>query len=186
MPIDRDEDPVVAEAVARLRDEQPERDLWPGIARQLEPHRQRGVIMLRWPVALAAGLTIVVASSAGTMALLRRAAADAAGTMAPATVAATPAASDTAAFGPADAALSRAIDQLEDAVRANLSHLDPEARASVNRSLDLLDKAIAQAAARQNASPDDPRIAQYLTSTLRKKLDLLRTVAQLTQPSTGA
>ena len=183
MDTDRNPDPHLAEAIARLRDTQPEIDLWPGIARQLEPRRGRGTVTMRWPVALAAGITIVVASSAGTMALLRRAA-PADSTAAPrASVAATPAA---AQLTPEDAALARAIDELERAVRANLDHLDPEARGSVNRSLQLLDQAIAQAAARHSAAPDDPRIAQYLTTTLRKKLDLLRTVSQLTQPSAGA
>jgi hypothetical protein len=68
-------------------------------------------------------------------------------------------------------------------VRGSLSRLDPEARSSVVKSLTALDDAIAQAATRQIAAPDDPGVARYLSSTLRKKLDLLRTVNQLTQQS---
>ena len=89
----------------------------------------------------------------------------------------------TASFAPGDAALARAVDDLETAVRGSLDHLEPAARASVRRSLATLDSAIAQAAARQNASPGDPGAARYLTSTLRKKLQLLRTVSQLAQQS---
>ena len=63
------------------------------------------------------------------------------------------------------------------------SHLDTDARTSVNQGLNALDAAIAQAAARQTAAPGDAGAARYLTSTLRKKLQLLRTVSQLTEQS---
>ncbi|HEY3935358.1 MAG TPA: hypothetical protein VGL65_12160 [Gemmatimonadales bacterium] len=183
---DHDNDPHLADAIASLKDTPPSTDLWPGIARQLEPRPSRGMIQLRWPVAIAAGLVIAIATSAGTaiaLHLIRGAPTSPAGT----TVAANPAsgkvpsATIAASFAPADSALASAIDDLERAVRANLDHLDPEARTSVNQSLSLLDQAIAQAAARQNAAPDDPRVANYLTSTLRKKLQLLRTVSELTR-----
>jgi hypothetical protein len=170
----------LTEAVSRLRDTQPADDLWPAIARQLTPRHPRGTLLMRWPTALAAGLVIAVATSASTAILLHRArGADSVAT----TVASREAAAAlvTASFAPGDAALAHAIDDLEQAVRASVDHLDPDARASVNRSLTSLDSAIAQAAARQSAAPGDPSAARYLTSTLRKKLQLLRTVSQLTQ-----
>jgi len=169
-------DPMLSDAIARLRDAHPGQDLWPSIARQLEPRRSGGMLMVRWPTALAAGLVIAIATSAGTAVLLRRA-----GPVA-VTSAMQPGLSTVAAsFAPGDAALARAVDELERTVRASLDQLDPEARTTVNKTLTMLDQAIAQAAQRQIASPDDPRAAKNLTSTLRKKLQLLRTVSELTQ-----
>ena len=140
------------------------------------------MLLIRWPTALAAGLVIAMATAASTAIVLHHASA------ADSTVAAAPSAGPisaivTASFAPGDAALARAIDDLEQAVRASLSHLDPDARRSVHQSLGALDAAIAQAAARQSAAPGDPGAARYLTSTLRKKLQLLRTVSQLMQQS---
>jgi hypothetical protein len=173
-------DPTLGDALSRLRDTHPDRDLWPHIARQLEPRAPRGTIMVRWPTALAAGLVIAFATSASTVLLLHRSGA------ANATVAARSAAQPelstvAASFAPGDAALARAVDDLEKAVRGSLDQLDLEARTTVTKTLTMLDAAIAQAAERQIASPDDPHAARNLTSTLRKKLQLLRTVSELTQ-----
>lgn len=183
---DHDNDPSLADEIGSLRDTPPANDLWPAIARQLEPRQPRGTLLIRWPVAIAAGLVLAVATSAGTLIALRvtRGPVAPATTTTVATTPVAPAGSGTAvaaSFAPADSALASAIDDLERAVRSNLVHVDPEARNSINQSLTLLDHAIAQAAARQSAAPDDPRVASYLTSTLRKKLQLLRTVSELTR-----
>jgi hypothetical protein len=175
-------DARLAEAVARLRDTQPPDDLWPGISRKLTPRHPRGILLIRWPVALAAGLVIAAATATSTAILLHRTPA-----VDSTTVAAAPGAQTsaivTASFAPGDAALAHAINDLELAVRASMGHLDADARNSVNQGLNALDAAIAQAAARQSAAPGDPGAARYLTSTLRKKLQLLRTVSQLTEQS---
>jgi hypothetical protein len=179
MDTEQDLDRRLAEAVSRLHDTQPADDLWPAIAQQLTPRRPRGTLLIRWPTALAAGLLIAVATSASTAILLHRA--RSADSVANTTGSRAESALVTASFAPGDAALAHAIDDLEQAVRGSVDHLDPDARASVNRSLALLDSAIAQAASRQSAAPGDPGAARYLTSTLRKKLQLLRTVSQLSQ-----
>jgi hypothetical protein len=173
-------DPMLGEAISRLRDTHPDQDLWPHIARQLEPVRPHGTLVIRWPTALAAGLVIAIATSASTAVLLRHhLAPDSTKTIA---TTVSPALSTVAAsFAPGDAALARATDDLERVVRASLGQLDPEARTTVTKTLTMLDQAIAQAAERQIAAPDDPHAAKYLTSTLRKKLQLLRTVSELTQ-----
>jgi len=186
MDTDDEMDPRLRQSIDSLRDTQPATDLWPGIVRQLEPRGSVRTMLIRWPVALAAGLVIAAATSVTTAILMRRTAATAppsAGEVAlggqrPADVSTVP-----ASFAPGDAALARAVNDLERAVRGSLNHLDAEARNSVVKSLTALDQAIAQAAARQIAAPDDPGVARYLSSTLRKKLDLLRTVNQLTQQS---
>ena len=171
-------DPALGQAISRLGDSHPGQDLWPHIARQLEPRRPRGTLMVRWPTALAAGLAIAVTTSASTAVLLRS---RATARTAAAAAAPTPLSTVAASFAPGDAALAHAVDDLERAVRGSLVQLDPEARTAVDRTLTMLDATIAQAAERQLAAPDDPRAAKYLTSTLRKKLQLLRTVSELTQ-----
>lgn len=182
MDTDSTLEPGLADAVGRLRDQPPAEDLWPGIARQLKPRHPRGTLLIRWPTALAAGLLIALATSASTAVLLHRGA-----VTDTASVSTAQGPSDnvtiTASFAPGDAALARAIDDLELAVRASMDRLDPVARSTVHQSLLALDAAIAQAAARQSAAPGDPGAARYLTSTLRKKLQLLRTVSQIAQPS---
>lgn len=178
MDTDRNDlDPRLAEAIGGLRDEAPAEDLWPRIAPRLAMRRPAGTLLVRWPTALAAGLAIAVASMGGTWAMLQRG-----GTVAPladsgAALTVTPAAT---AEAPADVALTRAIDELERLITRNEAGLDSTARAGITQSLATLDAAIAQATARRRAAPDDPRAARYLTSTLQRKLDVLRTVTTLT------
>lgn len=174
MPVDDEPlDPILAEAVDSLRDRQPARDLWPEIAPRLSPRRPKGSVLLRWPTALAAGIAIAVLSAGGTTMLLRRHATVPAGAAAATSVV-------PVAWSSADSTLERAITDLERSLRATMGQLDEPARAGINRSLAVLDQAIADAAARRAATPDDPRAGRYLTSTLRKKLDVLRTVSTLT------
>jgi hypothetical protein len=186
MDTDDEMEPPLKDAVDRLRDSQPATDLWPGIVRQLEPRGTVRTMLIRWPLALAAGLVIAAATSVTTAVLMRRASVatpPAAGELAQGGQRPADASTVSASFAPGDAALARAVNDLERAVRGSLNHLDAEARASVVKSLNALDQAIAQAAARQIAAPDDPGVARYLSSTLRKKLELLRTVNQLAQES---
>jgi hypothetical protein len=173
--MDDELDPTLGDAIKRLRDTHPDQDLWPRIARQLEPRHPRGTVLMRWPTALAAGLALVAVSAAGTSVLMHRQ------TRADTAITGIMASTLPSTMNPSDAALARAVSDLEKAVKGTLEQLDPEARATVTKTLAMLDDAIAQAAARQTAAPDDPRAARFLTSTLKKKLQLLRTVSGLTQ-----
>ena len=173
--MDNELDPKLGDAIKRLRDTHPDRDLWPQIARQLEPRHPRGTVLMRWPTALAAGLALIAVSAAGTSVLLHRQ------TRGEKAISGIMASTLPATMNPNDAALARAVSDLEKAVKGSLDQLDPEARATVTKTLTMLDDAIAQAAARQTAAPDDPRAARFLTNTLKKKLQLLRTVSGLTQ-----
>lgn len=167
-------DPRLAAAIEELRDRAPAIDLWPAIAPRLNARRPRGSILLRWPTALAAGITIALVSAGSTMIVLRRT-----GAVAPVSSIA-PTAITRVAFTPADSTLERAIHDLELSVRTTMTQLDEPARTGIARALAVLDQAIADAAARRVASPDDPRAETYLTATLRKKLKVLRTVSTLT------
>ncbi len=179
--MDNELDPRLSEEIARLRDSHPAADLWPHIARRLEPRRPPGMVLLRWPTAIAAGLVIAVATSTGTALVLRRQAPQTDSAVAANATSASSSPTLATIMAPSDAALAKAVDDLERAVKGSIAQLDPEARTTVNRTLTMLDQAIAQAAARQSASPDDPRAARFLTSTLKKKLQLLRTVSELAQ-----
>ena len=179
MDNDSELDPKLSDAIGRLRDTQPDRDLWPHIARHLEPRQARGTLLMRWPTALAAGFAIVIATSAGTTYWVHRQ------TKAESAIAGIVASQPgPAALPPLDSnevALARAVGDLERAVKGTLNQLDPDARVTVTKTLTMLDAAIAQASARQAAAPEDPRAAKFLSSTLRKKLQLLRTVSELTK-----
>jgi hypothetical protein len=183
MATEPDRDPLIDAAIERLRDSAPQHDLWPAISSQLAPRQGYGTFVVRWPIALAAGLAIVAMSSAATMAFLRYRTVPAPAAAQIATVARSTDAAIPASYSPDDAALARAVADVERLVRSSLDRLDPAARLSVQQSLDALDRAIAQAAQREQAAPDDPRAAHYLTSALRKKLQVLRTVHDLTPRS---
>ncbi|MEO5798531.1 MAG: hypothetical protein ABIZ70_11820 [Gemmatimonadales bacterium] len=178
MATEREElDSRLAEAVRGLRDTPPAADLWPEIAPRLQPRRIAGTVRLRWPTALAAGLAIAVASVGGTLAVLRRAEVPPAVVKLPKNTG-VPVVS-VALASPADTTLETAIVQLEATLQTLQAKLDPASRESLNRSLRVLDRAIADASEQRRAEPEDPRAARYLTATLRKKLDVLRTVTVL-------
>lgn len=164
-------DPRLATAINELRDRPPENDLWPAIAPRLMTRRPKGTLLLRWPTALAAGIAIALLSAAGTMLMIRR----------EGTVRATePAPITSVAFTAADSSLERAILELERSVRASMTQLDDPARIGIVRGLAALDNAIATAAAQCMAAPGDTQAEHDLTSSLRKKLSVLRSVSALT------
>ena len=167
-------DPLLTEAISELRDCAPSTDLWPAIAPRLKLRRPKGAILLRWPAALAAGITIAICSAGGTVLFQRShqpAGAGAVGSPAPLA---------TVAYSSADSTLAGAINDLERSLRATMAQLDGPARAGIAQSFTALDRAIRDAAQRVADAPDDPRAGRYLTATLRKKLNVLRTVSTLT------
>ncbi len=164
-------DPQLAAAIAQLRDRAPEHDLWPAIAPRLVTRRPKGTLLLRWPTALAAGIAIALLSAAGTMLMIRRE-----GAIRPSE----PATITSVAFTAADSSLEQAILGLERSVRASMTQLDAPARVGIARGLAALDNAIATAAAQCLATPGDPQAEHDLTSSLRKKLSVLRSVSALT------
>lgn len=178
MPNDlNDLDPRLAERLHALRDTPPEHDLWQGISARLSPRRPRGTVQLRWPVALAAGLALVVASAAGTIAVIRHRVPTGPGS--PAGVAGVLSVAPVA-YSSADSALVLAIQDFETRIRAALPQLDPTTRRNVERSLTTLDGAARDAAVERSAAPDDPGADRFFISTLRKKLAALQTIATLT------
>jgi hypothetical protein len=174
-------DPVLADAINSLRDRGPEQDLWTEIAPRLAPRRPAGMLQMRWPTALAAGLALVAGSAAVTQWLGRSATGPADGQVAVQAPVTAPAGTDlpvvTVAMDEASAALQTAITDLTRTIEAALPQLDHATREELLRAMAALDLAATEAAERVREAPGDLRAAQYLTTTLRRQHEVLRTIA---------
>jgi hypothetical protein len=71
------------------------------------------------------------------------------------------------------------INELQGALRASRSRLDPHTVQIVEQNLALIDKAIADARAALAADPASPYLNAHLASTMRRKVALLRRVNSL-------
>lgn len=172
---------VVAHAKA-LTDERPTSDLWPGIERgiQRDPVATlRKVLRLRLsftlPQLAAAGLLLAVVGAA----LVWRAqpgrdiAPPELATAGPETVATVVRANF------ADASYDRAIADLERTLAERRAQLDPKTVASIARSLQAIDRAIAEAREALESDPGNVYLNSYFASARQRKLDLLRRASAL-------
>lgn len=168
-------DPGLERAIRGLSDREPAHDLWPDIARRIAPARP--ALRLRWPVAIAAALALLLGGGLIDRMLT-----------APQPVASSPDVAAPAASSPdllpagfdrAEGSLTTAIDQLQAAYAEAAPRLDPEVQRAIAASLASLDSAIDQARARTGKAPDDINAARYLTRTMQRKLGVLRTAATM-------
>ena len=171
-----------------LDDRPPAHDLWPGIAERIGAARLSDVVplaprrrfVLSIPQLAAAGvaLSLFSAGVAGTAVhFFGR------GT-APATAVAT--APDVALpqhVAATAAPYDAAIDELEGILAARRTELDSTTVRTVEASLRVIDRAIAQARAALLRDPNNPYLNGHLRSTLDRKLDLLRRAALLPRVS---
>jgi hypothetical protein len=171
-----DLDPVLARAIHDLKPHPPAEDLWPGIARRLKPN-SRGRLSIHWSVA-AAAVVVLVGGSALTTNYLMQEKPGVAQSSTKATLPALPAGYDRA-----EASLAAAIADLQKVFDAVVADLDPEPRAALEQSLVALDRAITDARLVTGGAPNDLNAARYLTSTMRRKLAMLQSVA--TMPSSS-
>lgn len=176
---------LLKETAAELRevDRVPDADLWPAVAWRIKTRRG---ISLTWMQALAAGLALVVLSSMAVWMTLRGGDSDPAQT-----------AADTVDRGPdvgapeapvvvanfADEAYENAVKELRQALEAGRSRLDPQTIQVLERNLAAIDEAIDQARTALEADPANVSLNSYLAGVRRRKLDLLRTASDLTQPA---
>ena len=79
----------------------------------------------------------------------------------------------------AESSSSREIDRLRAVFLRNRSQLDPRTAAIIEANLKVIDDAIAQSKAALSQDPASRFLNDQLNNALDKKLDLLRTVAQL-------
>ncbi|MEO5824392.1 MAG: hypothetical protein ABIR59_00715 [Gemmatimonadales bacterium] len=172
--------PELQGAIGTLRDRDPEHDLWPTIAEAVAAEGRPGFIQVRRGVLIAAGLALVAASVAITVAL-RETPVRTVVAGVPPTVVVPAAAVLPAGFNVATVTLERAIEQVEAAVAMASSTLDESTRVRIEGSMAVLNGAIADARARADAAPRDVGAARYLTRTMQRKLDVLQSVASMTR-----
>lgn len=162
----------------------PEADLWPGVAWRMKSRRG---ISLSWMQALAAGLALVALSSGAVWMAMRGGGTEPARTATAETVDRGPEAGTAtgpvavADFG--EAAYENAVNDLRKSLEAGRSRLDPQTIQVIERNLTSIDQAIEQARKALEADPANVSLNSYLAGVRRRKLDLLRTASDLTQPA---
>ncbi|MBI1795471.1 MAG: zf-HC2 domain-containing protein [Candidatus Eisenbacteria bacterium] len=196
---------VVARAHA-LEDRAPADDLWPGIATAIAATPRRAPVArppadwwrrrldLTLPQ-LAAAALVVAALSAGTMWIaLARSPLRAPAPGATAPVASSPAAaSQQTAPAPASPTAvtaatadvvnpryDRAVAELEQALADGRGRLDPRTLQVLEQNLRTIDRAIGEARRAVAADPANAWLRSHLATTMKRKVDLLRTAAMLT------
>jgi hypothetical protein len=187
----------IAGEASSLPPRPPENDLWPGIAGRITRPRR---VTFTIPQLAAASVLLAVLSGGAAVLLLGRAngpsrtAADRNESAATAPVAETsvPAAvtlSDamgsesgiTAAVNVADAQYDEAVAELERALENGRGRLDQTTISVVEQNLSIIDLAIAEARGALMADPSNGYLSGHLLEARRRKLDLLRRAAALTQ-----
>ncbi len=181
---------VVAQA-ASLPQLPPAHDLWPGIEAQLTPRartlaapdarvvplaRVRRRFLFTVPQLAAAVLTAALLSASGVWAALRHAPAVEPGSA----VAAAPADGRSAATAVSfTTAYDHAVADLEAEFEHRRNELDPETIIVVERNLQIIDGAIAEARRALTADPSSAFLSEHLADTMRRKMDLLRQAASI-------
>jgi hypothetical protein len=84
-----------------------------------------------------------------------------------------------ASFAQAEAEYQRTIDELKLAVDTQRGQLNPETIRTVDRSLAVVDSAIAEARGALLADPNNRMLIDLLSSSYERKLELLRRASEL-------
>jgi hypothetical protein len=169
-------------ALAALGDRPPTGNLWPGIEARLAPGRAvgRSVTMTFPQLAMAASLLIAVSAGVSWLALQPG---EGAPTGEPAIRAvAEPRArlgADVNRVSFADEQFDAAVADLERIVREERQTLDPQTVLIIERSLQAIDEAIRQSRAALDGDPANTYLNSHLADARRRKLDLLRRAAGL-------
>lgn len=184
---------ILAEAGALPRSIEPGHDLWPAIAariRELPPEGEaaapaagtRGrarVVPMTWPWLAAAGIALVVLSSALTALVLRGP-----GEPRDRVAQGVPAAEEIGVGTPPElAALERtyvrATDELLVALRRERGDLSPATVALIEDNLRVIDHAIRESRAALARDPGNDELTRMLESAYEQKLELLRQATRL-------
>lgn len=196
---------VLARADA-LTDAEPAQDLWAGIAAAIAAEKQDGVLPLRSAGAVPAGRTrrgggwrlsfTMPALAAAALALVTLSAGavwwlSGAGSRPETAVGAIAHTSDTpspdarlVAAAPASDRYAADTVELEAALAAARDQLDPATVEVIERSLEAIDQAIADARAALDADPDNPFLTRQLDNTMQRRLDVLRRAGRVQRAGT--
>lgn len=202
---------ALAARASGLPDRGPDRDLWPGIAREIASSggtatgsdadadedpvdADGGVIPLlrrEWRVSvprLAAAAALVAALASGVTWSITRGQPGGGGGSGPAATALRPGSVEAGDRRPAGgvrwasrASMPRGVAELEARYREARERLDPATRRTVDRNLRLIDRAIAEARRALSEHPRNSYLHQHLTRTMQRKADLLATAVRVSQ-----
>lgn len=178
---------VVARAQA-LEDTPPARDLWPAIARRLQPAgavadfaARRGRrpaaarrVSLTWVQLAAAALVLMAVSAGAVVTALRGRGPAAAPAVAPIALAPAPDGAATPAAWTTSTRYDAAVAELEQVLQQHRAELDTATVRVLEKNLLIIDRAIAEARAALAADPSSAYLNHHLARTMRRKLDLLR------------
>lgn len=163
-----------AQARALPREVAPPPELWGAIESRITHRVGAREAWWRRPAMLAAAaLVLMTLTSAGTV-LVMRARPDA---VASTTRTVTPAA--PAALRAIDVGHQEAIDELTRALEKRRGELSPETVAAVERSLGIVDQALAEARAALAGDPGNVTLTELVETAYRHKLTVLRRAAEL-------
>jgi hypothetical protein len=181
---------VVAQA-RTLQPRLPDTELWEGIRDRRPAQRARFTFTLPQ---LAAAAAVLMALSALSGGLAWQISEHAGRSVVPALASAAPAAPApvaveneaphdrvTVPVGLSDVQYDAAVVDLEKALKSGRGKLDASTIAIVERNLQIIDQAIAQAREALTADPANGYLSSHLVEARRRKLDLLRRAAALTE-----
>jgi hypothetical protein len=184
---------AVVAAARAVENVPPERDLWPAIAAAIDDHshprtvplrprRERRRISFTVPQLAAAALLLATVSGAAVW-FLASAGDTRAGTPVSGTIvhaaAAPPADGRLVATIPPDPDFDTTVAELEQVLQQKRASLDPATVEVLERSMETIDRAIADARAALRADPGNPYLRRQLDSTMRRKLDVLRRASSI-------
>ena len=187
------EDDILAQAIGQWREEEPSRDLWPGVMQRLTPVAPelrssgggRRFTFTLSQLAVAASLLIAVAAGVTWLASNRSAATGGGPAETPIQAYREPAATAEQAGGQfvpanfADAQFNAAVSDLERILREERDRLDPRTVLILERNLKAIDAAINEARMALEQDPANQFLNSHLADARRRKLDLLRHATEL-------
>jgi hypothetical protein len=157
----------------------PEEDLWPGIAARVAafartedtPRLKRAAfvrgITLSWPQLVAAGLTLVALSGGAAWFMGR-------GGRAAQTAAREATRGDVVTVSHVDPQYAAEVEDLQKVLDERRSQLDPETVKTIEANLKIIDLATMQARQALAADPANPYLKDYLSKTMKRKVELLK------------
>jgi hypothetical protein len=169
---------LVDAAAGLPREVAPPRDLWPAVERRLSPAR---VVRLRFPRPAAMGSAAAMAAAAALVifALLRGGGDDARRAEGPEARPAGPAQVTGPPADPLDLEYAAASRDVMERLGAS-EELDPETVELIRRNLAIIDEAVREIRAAIDASPQDAGLHHRLNAEVRRRGDVLRRAADLT------
>jgi hypothetical protein len=181
----------VVEQARSLRPRPPAADLWPGVADRLTTEARptnvrRRLVSFTMPQLAAAAVLIAALSGAvaflgGRLAAVHDSRQQTVAHSPAVAEQSAPAGGDIVTVGFADAQYDAAVADLEGALKSGRGKLDPSTIAALEHSLQTIDQAIDQARQALAADPANTYLSGYLFETRRRKLELLRRAAALTE-----